>query len=228
MGHVPRPGDSPDKYRHQPGMIKSFLKKSIAVSAFCHLTVFSLFSFSFGERLVRADYPDVSFFGRILGNYGLISMPAVDTGGIKKSFFVKSNTFFLDSNRKTPAVSSYYLKPQADPVFSEHKKTMLMSVTAGFGGLPKRDSVVMFYPQLPFHFLLYFKDRQTVHIELVFNIISDTETSHIAIKRKISSGNLEADLLTMRYLSHYLFIQQAGLPSNTWQSVKIELSPKNK
>ncbi|MGE5197021.1 MAG: hypothetical protein ACM3IL_00745, partial [Deltaproteobacteria bacterium] len=75
--------------------------------------------------------------------------------------------------------------------------------------------------------LLYFKDRQAAHIELMFNVLPDGKSNSMDIKRKISSGNLEVDLLTMRYLSHYLFIQQAGFPANKWQTVKIELSPKN-
>jgi len=202
-------------------------KKSILISALWHLTVFSLFSFSSGGRLPSLNYPAVSFFGRILGNYGLINTPNINTYDIKKFFFSKANTVFLDRNRQAPSISSYYLKPQVTLALSEYKKVTLQAVSSSFIRLPKKESVVMFYPQLPYHFLLYFKDRQTVHIELMFNIVSNTRTSSIAIKRKISSGNLEADLLTMRYLSHYLFIQQMGLPANTWQSVKIELSPKN-
>jgi len=46
------------------------------------------------------------------------------------------------------------------------------------------------------------------------------------IKRKISSGNLEVDLLTMRYIGHYLFIQQKRFTPNNWQTVKIDLSEK--
>ena len=73
---------------------------------------------------------------------------------------------------------------------------------------------------------LYFKDRQLAHIELAFNIISGQKINPVVVKRKISSGNLEADLLSMRYISHYLYIQQAAFPSDVWQEVKIELSPK--
>jgi hypothetical protein len=209
-------------------MKSSVFKKSIIISTLWHLTVFSLFSFSSGDRLPRLNYPVVSFFGRILGNYGLISTPSINTRDIKKIFFSKANTVFLDRNRQTPSISSYYLKPQVALALSEYKKVTLLASSSSFIRLAKKESVVMFYPQLPYHFLLYFKDRQAVHIELMFNIISNTRTSSIVIKRKISSGNLEADLLTIRYLSRYLFIQQMGFPSNTWQSVKIELSPKNK
>ncbi len=208
-------------------MKSSVFKKSILISALWHLTVFSLFSFSSGDRLHKLNYPGISFFGRILGNYGLISTPRLNTSDIKKFFSSKANTVFLDRNRQSPSPPSYYLKPQVALAFSQYKKVTLPAFSSSPVRLAKKESVVMFYPQLPYHFLLYFKDRQAVHIELMFNIISNTKTSSIVIKRKISSGNLEADLLTMRYLSHYLFIQQTGLPANTWQSVKIELSPKN-
>jgi len=92
---------------------------------------------------------------------------------------------------------------------------------------PKRkDSVIIFHPQLPYDFLLYFKDRQEVHIELLFKISRDLEDRSIVIKRKISSGNLEADLLAMRYIDHYLFLQQARLPLDSWRAVKIDLGLK--
>ena len=42
------------------------------------------------------------------------------------------------------------------------------------------------------------------------------------------SGNLEADLLSMRYINHYLSVQQQMFPVNKWQVVKIELSAQNK
>jgi hypothetical protein len=85
----------------------------------------------------------------------------------------------------------------------------------------------MLYPKLPHHFLIYFKDRQRVHIELMFNIMTKAMINTILIKRKVSSGNLEADLLSMRYMSHYLFIQQSKFIPDKWQTVKIDLWAKD-
>ena len=65
-----------------------------------------------------------------------------------------------------------------------------------------------------------------MHIELVFNLISQGNSKTIVMNRKISSGNLEADLLTKRYLGHYLFVQQGAYPADSWQTVKIDLSAK--
>lgn len=208
-------------------MRSQIFKKSIIISTLCHLTVFSLFSFSSGDRLPKINYSGVYFFGGILGNNGLIDTQNLNIADIKKFFLNKANTVFLDKNRQHLTVSSYYQKPQVSLAFNEYKQAAPLNTSPSFTKLPKKESVVIFYPQLPYHFLLYFKDRQAVHIELMFNIISNVKTNSIIIKRKISSGNLEADLLTARYLSHYLFIQQMGLPTNNWQSVKIELSPKN-
>jgi hypothetical protein len=88
----------------------------------------------------------------------------------------------------------------------------------------ERDSVIMIHPLLPFQLQMYFKDRQSVHMELMFTIASAGSRRHVIIKRKVSSGNLDADLLCARYLGHYLFIQQARFVPNTWQTVKIDLS----
>lgn len=91
----------------------------------------------------------------------------------------------------------------------------------------EKDSVVMIHPLLPYQLQLYFKDRQSVHLELAFKIISSGHKNYVIVKRKISSGNLEADLLCCRYLGHYLFIQQAKFVPGTWQTVKIDLSKEN-
>lgn len=83
---------------------------------------------------------------------------------------------------------------------------------------------VLFRPYLPRHFLLFFKDRQKVHIEFSFKIETTGGFETIAVKRKISSGNLEADLLSQRYISRYIFVQRMNFPKDTWQTVKVELS----
>jgi len=89
----------------------------------------------------------------------------------------------------------------------------------------KKDSVITIHPLLPYGLQLYFRDRQSVHMELEFMIYTNRSAKKfIIIKRKISSGNLDADLLCSRYLGHYLFIQQERFATNIWQTVKIDLS----
>jgi hypothetical protein len=104
------------------------------------------------------------------------------------------------------------------------KPVLLQDIPPLFVKPQQKESVLVFHPLLPYQLQLYFKDRQTVHIELMFNIISGRENKAIVVKRKISSGNLEADLLSLRYISHYLFIQRARFQPNNWQTVKIDLS----
>jgi len=204
------------------------LKKSIFISLLGHITLFSIFSFSFGYKIPKVDYTGVSFWGAILQSPDLISRENFKSQDTKEIFMKKFNTKPIDkTNREYPCLSSYYLKPAAIARLNEDKIIFVQKKTPMLLSPARKAQAIMFYPLLPYHFLLYFKDRQVAHIELMFNIISSPRTNSIAVKRKISSGNLEADLLAMRYISHYLFIQQAGFPMNDWQTVKIELSPKD-
>jgi hypothetical protein len=82
----------------------------------------------------------------------------------------------------------------------------------------------MLHPLLPYQFELFFKDRQVAHIELEFCLLNNNGKNSVVVRRKISSGNLEADLLSSRFMNHYLFIQQNRFPSDIWQSIKIQLS----
>ena len=208
--------------------MNSIFKKTVFISLLGHITVFSIFSFSFGDRFFRADYTNVSFRGAILRSYDLISSHAFTRPDIKKLFLKRTDISTLDNkNRTFPLISSYYLKPGVKLVFNQDKIIFRQKPAVTLPVTRRKESIIMFHPVLPYNFLLYFKDRQVVHIELMFNLISSGQTHSIVIKRKISSGNLEADLLSMRYISHYLFIQQARFLKNNWQTVKIELTPKN-
>lgn len=87
----------------------------------------------------------------------------------------------------------------------------------------KKPSII-FHPLLPFSFNIYFQDRQVAHVELMFKIISCGIRNSLLVKRKISSGNLDVDLLSMRYIGHYLFIKQNDFIPSEWQTVKIDLA----
>jgi len=218
-------------------MISPVFKKSLILSLLGHIAVFSIFSFSFGNRIPTAGY-NVFFRGSILRDADLTQPRAqgdrsrssytFNISEIKKVFMGKTNTSLLDkANKEYPLISSYYLKPEINLAFNEDKIIFIKKSTQAPPVQRRKESVIMLYPTLPYNFLLYFKDRQAVHIELIFNIISTGQTNSIEIRRKISSGNLEADLLSMRYIGHYLFVQQSRFSPNNWQTVKIELTPKN-
>lgn len=209
-------------------MISPIFKKSFFFSLLGHITLFSIFSFSFGNRIPTAGDNNVYFRGAILRDSDLKSRYTFNPPEIKNVFMRKPNTLLLDkTNKEYPLISNYYLKPKVTLAFNEDKIIFTEKSTQMSPVQRRKESVIMFHPALPYNFLLYFKDRQVVHIELMFNIISRGEVNPIVIKRKISSGNLEADLLSMRYIGHYLFIQQARFSPDNWQIVKIELTPKN-
>lgn len=209
-------------------MIKSVFKKTIFFSILSHLAVFGMFSFSFGPRIAPADYAVISFWGRILPNSELINNKNFNSIEARKSFLVRTHALPAGKTDKVqPLLSDYYLKPQATLVFNREKIIFAQKLPPVSPLHKKKEQAIMFHPRLPYHFLLFFTDRQAVHIELMFSIISRGKMNSIAVKRKISSGNLEADLLGMRYISRYLFIEQARFQANNWQTVKIDLSAKN-
>jgi len=206
-------------------MLKYCLKNTIIISLLGHLSIFLLFSFTFGKIIPKIDYSPLIFWGQILprADFNIYKNNTLNKNRI---FDNKPDTSMLD--RAKAEKSSLFvdnLKPQVRVFFNNEEKPLLLHTALPRLNIPKRkESVIMFYPLLPYQLQLYFKDRQQVHIELMFNIIPGREKNSILIKRKISSGNLEADLLSARYISHYLFIQQARFQPNIWQTVKIDLS----
>ncbi len=196
------------------------LKKSFLVSFFGHLALFGIFSFSFGPVLGRVDYPAINFPGAWLNSYDLIrglpKKPASDRI-LSQSAIVGVKKIY-----SSQAAAAGLVKPAARPLIGSGKAPFLMPRIAKFA--LKKKPAIMLHPRLPNYFSVYFQDRQMVHIELLFNISSASAGNALTIKRSISSGNLEVDLLSMRYISNYLFIQRSSFPSNAWQPIKIDLS----
>jgi hypothetical protein len=212
------------------------LKKSIFISLLSHVTVFGIFSFSFGNKIPPADYTYVFFLGQLLHG-SQVKPPAkletnlkkglnLDKNNIKYIFSRNSDTVLLNKIvSDSPYKYKYYLKPPFNLTFSEGKgffmpRPLILQLPL------KKEQTIIFHPLLPFSFPLYFKDRQVAHVELMFKIVPAGLKNSILVKRKISSGNLEVDLLSMRYIGHYLFIQQQNFIPNSWQIVKIDLSEK--
>ena len=210
-------------------MTRPLLKQTLFMSLLGHITFFSIFSLSFGRVIPKADYISVSFWGQFL-LHSQINHPLPAGSGEYKNelFFRRTDTSALDKIARTYSwPGDYYLKPQSTLAFNGTKEIFLEKTTPASFPLKRREPMIIFHPLLPYGFTLYFKDRQIAHVELMFNIVSSGTRNSIALKRKISSGNLEVDLLSMRYISHYLFIQQARFAPNNWQTVKIDLSAKN-
>jgi len=209
-------------------MIDSVLKRTLLISLLGHLALFGIFSFSFGNNLSRLNYSGIYFWGMIFRQSDVV--PFVKDAGPYDSarLTVRQPAVwkFGNTGREPLSLNRNYLKPAVNLAYQEDKRTFVSAETPISFAQQRKESVVMFYPQLPYNFTLYFKDRQMVHIELMFNVMPAERTSSIALKRKISSGNLEADLLSMRYISRYLLLQQKAFAPNQWQTAKIDLSAK--
>lgn len=196
-------------------------KKSFFVSICGHLALFGIFSFSFGQVLSQADYPVINCPGSLLSNYDLAIHQAVkkSSGGNLLPQAAASGVRKIQGSRQ-PALRGD--KPAARVSLSRVKKVFSAPRIGRFA--LKKKPAIMFYPRLPNYFSVYFQDRQVVHIELLFNITAASPENTLTVKRSISSGNLEADLLSMRHISNYLFIQKPSFSTNGWQPVKIDLS----
>lgn len=204
-------------------MKNTALGKTILFSLLGHVAAFSIFSFSFGQRMPSPDYNSASFLGQVLSPSDLSTQaPAVN---IRQEIMPRLDPALIRTpEREIPGAGSYYLRPTLNLPFNPDKTAFTPAPSGLHPAKIMQKPVIMLYPELPYNFLLYFKDRQEVHIELEFNILSSGFRKSIAIKRKISSGNLEADLLSMRYIGHYLFIEHSNFPQDSWQTVKIDLS----
>jgi hypothetical protein len=196
------------------------LKKIISVSFAGHialLALFSTFRFSFGDVRPRAAFAPVISCGSMFPQTAPAPEPV-------RPFLRTPVRAPAAAPSSGPVLFDYYIKPASVLPYVPDREPVVSSPI--FPEIPERkDPVLLMHPLLPYQFELYFKDRQTVHIELEFEITRAEDRNFVSLRRKISSGNLEADLLSMRYIEHYLFIQQARFMPATWQTVKIEFSP---
>ncbi|RJO64086.1 MAG: hypothetical protein C4540_05875 [Candidatus Omnitrophota bacterium] len=201
------------------------LRNSLFISFVGHLAVWGIFSFSFGGLLQRPLNSPVYFWGQLLHTLDMQNDFSAVTSSpiqIKKQ---EGSRLLLKKSLVIPKdTQSYYFKPAARLEFSSGKVDFHPEAAIGPYPYKKQDTMIMLHPLLPEYFMLLFKDRQLVNIALEFKIIESKGRSFTLLKRKISSGNLQADLLTMRYISHYLFIQGKKFAENSWQTITIELS----
>lgn len=217
-------------------MTNTIFKKTLFISLVGHLTVFSIFSFSFGSIIPKSNYPRVYFWGQLLRN-PQVEQPFIPSrGGLTENRIKQIRNFFLKQPdisvldkavKEQPLSARYYLKPPLSPALNTEKEIFVPQPKPPTFSFKRKEPTIIFHPLLPYSFALYFKDRQVAHVELMFKIASAGVRDSVVIKRRISSGNLEVDLLTMRYIGHYLFIQKAGFLPNSWQTVKIDLSAGN-
>lgn len=208
-------------------MISPGFKKTIFISLLGHITAFSIFTFSFGNKIQIANYTNISSWGPVLKGYDLRFGNNYNIPGNKKLNFPALKAPEAEKEAGDYLLLSSYSKPFAKLAIANEKEVFSRHLTENQFPKRRKEAVVMFYPALPYHFNLYFKDRHVVHIQLDYNVaLNVNKKSIITVKRKISSGNLEADLLCTRYLEHYLSIGQDRQLSGEWKTVKIELQLK--
>ena len=197
------------------------------MSSLSHLLVFALFSFTFGQNSSQRAESIMVFWGQILPKAALNPNRPVLTGAGQISQ-KSGNVLPKSSNPVFNLSADSSIKPQVELPISLSKEPFIADTFIAAWPLAlKKESSIMLHPLLPYQLQIYFKGRQTVHIELMFKISSLEGKNTVLIERKISSGNLEADLLSSRYMTHYLFIQRARFPLDSWQTVKIDLSTQN-
>lgn len=204
---------------------RDFLKKALFISTLGHFAVFSIFSFSFGKPTLQTKSAAVFFWGGLLRPGDLNPFLSAK---IKAVTVLKESQVELMVQKLTPPPDLFY--PQRPALVlppAAGKLTFAPVLKFSTPLLRKKETAITFHPLLPYHLAYYFKDRPKIHIELAFKTMPESRRGPVIIKRKISSGNLEADLLAMRYIGHYLFIQQSRFSASSWQTVKIELSAQN-
>ncbi len=206
-------------------MNQSFLKAALAVSVCGHLALFIFVGVSFGPRLTAHLGKPLFFLGDILSQRDLAisAVPRISSAGKKTGVFshIRPVNFAV---RQEDFFESGFRKPQGHIGVVQTKQVSVNAFLPAKPRLAGKDSVVMLYPALPYHFLLYFQDRQVVHITVAYKVNSGARSSAAVVKRKISSGNLEADLLSARYISRYLFVEHAPFADDQWHEAHIDLS----
>lgn len=215
-------------------MNNTISRQAVFISVLGHLTLFTMFSLSFGPKIPAVNFTNVSFWGEIFRSSDLINKRNFGIGNNKTGLAPKSEILVLDKiNRENqtgyrPLFNNDWQRKPLVSLAPAQEKIELVEKVTPISVIPQvRQQAIMFYPSLPYHFALYFKDRQTAHIELMFQVALTGKVRSVLVKRKISSGNLETDLLSMRYISRYLFMQQQAFLPNKWQTVKIDLSTSN-
>ncbi|MGA2775454.1 MAG: hypothetical protein ABSE81_05275 [Candidatus Omnitrophota bacterium] len=201
-------------------MTGTAFKRILGLSLLFHFTLFSLFSFSLKGRITNFDYTSFYFFGRLFTPGSLI---------IQSNFkLVKPKSSFFHTISPEPLLPAPpYYRPALASGFLTEKESLPGSFNLAAVAPKRKPPEIIFHPVLPYGFPLYFNDRQVAHVELKFSIDDTDNPSYIKIKRSISSGNLEVDLLTMRYIQRHLFIERLKFKPASWQTVKIDLSERN-
>jgi hypothetical protein len=205
---------------------QSPFKKTIIISMLGHLAIFCIFGISFGRIVYKVNYGNLSFWGQVLNNLQ-VSKPSPAVKGLSYRVISHSPRYYLSpiSRPQEPYPwSAGFVKPHSILASNSKKAFFIEKSKIQLFQVRKIKPAIIFHPLLPYSFTIYFKDRQIAHVELMFKTTDVQQLNPIIIKRKISSGNLEVDLLCKRYIERYLFMHRYTQAINSnWQTVKIDL-----
>lgn len=203
------------------------LKSAVFISLLLHIVCFSGVELTFGKRYgleKNFEFTRIFFLGPILqeAEYYPESIQHADSSAGRLIARNLVNNLKPGSPETHGFVSSsiFFEKP---PVLTLIDNKLVFFKPTPSMKAKKEDTSIMFYPPMPYHFLLYFKDRQVVHMEAAFYISPEGKIA--GLKRRVSTGNPEVDLLIMRNLAHFLNLYKSNFTLNSRHTVKIDLSP---
>ncbi|MDD4907741.1 MAG: hypothetical protein PHJ00_01605 [Candidatus Omnitrophica bacterium] len=203
--------------------MSNIFKITLLLSFSWHLIFLSVFEPVITTRFRPAGPENTAFLGSIL-RVGELLKPRLFAKSGTRALNIKTVYPPRDEGFLSPSVEDA-VKPAAGFIGPAEKSTFIEPKDLEFAYKPKEKPALTFYPVLPYSFILYFTDRQVAHMEFIYYVSDDGKITYV--KRKVSSGNLETDLLAYRYITHCLFLQEGRFPANTWQSVKIDLTRRD-
>lgn len=203
--------------------MESFLKISLTVSLLSHLFFMGIFEPILGS-IPQKNLPSTFFLGPLLDKDEVISenryFKERDLFSLKR--FINFRIYSFPSKVKFSFFNISEETKPLTPLVGCHNKLIFRDKILSFDKLKEKHTSLIFHPYLPYSFTIYFKDRQRAYIEFSFYFSEKGKT--LFINRKITSGNLEADLLALRYVLRCLGLLANQFPKKSWQTVKIELT----
>ena len=210
------------------------LRNALFISLIWHILCAGVIDPTLGKVLDDVHFPEVFFLGSILDSHDLVFLSKKERGDrqAKDPLYSRINLFNFKtsvlSERKGESFSSLikYKRPLFNLNYHPEEKIITRPILDhSILDEYNKGSSLVFYPRLPYSFLIYFKDRQKAHIEFSFFISKEGVITFI--DRKITSGNLEVDLLASRYINRHLNLIKGQFLTNTWQTVKIDLTRRD-
>lgn len=188
----------------------SRLRDTILIATLCHLFFIGSISFTFIRPNVSSDEMKIVFLGPLLTGMDFyqenktqdkrpLSKTDADLNARVKEILKPS---YLAIERGLWRVSPAILKPSlVAPLMLSNPNSLNNSLFTY--SVTRINPARLYRPNAPL-ISMYFKDRPASNIELKYSLSNVGRP--IFIQRLLSTGNLEADLLVVNYLKHWIFL----------------------